>query len=166
MSAVPSAHALVRPDSAAVCDLFTELLCHEVSVRPSAPMDEADLGTAALAVYADADQQLYAVLGMQLPLAAGLAAALGPLPAGAAGECVAASKLTAALSENLFQLCKVLTRLLNAEGCPPVKLYQVVFPGVPVPPEAAAQLLAPGRRLDLAVEVARYGTGKLSVSLA
>jgi hypothetical protein len=47
-----------------------------------------------------------------------------------------------------------------------VKLYQVVYPGMPLPSDARAHLLALGRRLDLTVEVARYGKGKFSISLA
>ena len=55
---------------------------------------------------------------------------------------------------------------INKEGAPHVKLYQVVYPGMPLPGDARAHLLALGRRLDLMIEVSRYGKGKFSLSLA
>ena len=59
----------------------------------------------------------------------------------------------------------MLTGLLNRDGGPHVKLYQVFDPGE-LPPATPANLLALGRRIDLKVDVARYGGGKFSVSLA
>ena len=73
--------------------------------------------------------------------------------------------LSPTLAENVFELCNVLTSLLNREGAPHVKLYQVIYPGMNLPNDARAHLLALGKRLDLTVEVARYGKGKLSLSL-
>jgi hypothetical protein len=37
---------------------------------------------------------------------------------------------------------------------------------MPLPSDARAHLLALGRRLDLTIEVSRYGKGKFSLSLA
>ena len=56
--------------------------------------------------------------------------------------------------------------VINREGGPHVKLYQVVYPGMDLPNDVRAHLLALGRRLDLTIEVARYGKGKFSLSLA
>jgi hypothetical protein len=46
-----------------------------------------------------------------------------------------------------------------------VKLHHVVYPGEKLPNDVQAHLLALGRRLDLTVEISRYGTGRLSLSL-
>ena len=75
-------------------------------------------------------------------------------------------KLTPGLAENVFELCNVLTSLLNREGGPHIKLHQVIYPGMALPNDARAHLLALGRRLDLMIEVSRYGKGKFSLSLA
>jgi len=42
----------------------------------------------------------------------------------------------------------------------------VIYPGDPLPADARANLMALGRRVDLQVEVNRYGKGKFSLSLA
>ena len=103
---------------------------------------------------------------MQMSLAANVGAALGLLPAGAAEDSIADKKLFPNIAENVFEMCNVLTSLLNREGGPHVKLYQVIHPGTPLPADARAHLLALGRRLDLMVDITRYGRGKLSLSLA
>ena len=156
----------VIPGSLAVRNLFEDLLGREVTVSPGSPLEQADLKTATVAIFTNTSQQIYAVLGMQLALAANAGAALGLLPAGAAEDAIDEKKLTPALAENVFELCNVLTSLLNVEGAPHVKLYQVVYPGDSIPNDAVAHLLALGRRLDLTIEVARYGKGKFSLSLA
>ena len=155
----------VIPVALSVRNLFEDLLGRDVNVSPGDPMTAADLPTGVFAVYTDASQQLYAVLGLQLALAAHAGAALGLLPAGAAEDSIEEKTLFPNLAENVFELCNVLTSLLNREGAPHVKLYQVVYPGMALPNDARARLLALGKRLDLTVEVARYGKGKFSLSL-
>jgi hypothetical protein len=155
----------VIPVALTVRNLFEDLLGRDVNVSPGDPMTAADLPTGVVAVYTDTAQQLYAVLGMQLSLAANAGAALGLLPAGAAEDSIEEKKLFPNLAENVFELCNVLTSLLNREGAPHVKLYQVIYPGMDLPNDVRAHLLALGKRLDLTVEVARYGKGKLSLSI-
>lgn len=156
----------VLPGSLAVRNLFEDLLGRDCNVSPGDPLSTDDLPTTTVAIYTDSAQQMYAVLGMQLSLAANVGAALGLLPPGGAEDSVAEKRLFPNLAENVFELCNVLTSLLNREGAPYVKLYQVVYPGMPLPDEARSHLMALGRRLDLMIEVARYGKGKFSLSLA
>ena len=155
----------VIPGSLAVRNLFEDLLGREVTVSPGTPLEQADLPTAVIAVFTTMSQQLYAVLGMELSLAAGAGAALGLLPPGAAEDSIDVKKLAPALSENVLELCNVLTSLLNVEGAPHVKLHQVINPGMSLPGDVAGHLMILGRRLDLVVEVARYGEGKFSLAL-
>jgi len=154
------------PVALTVRNLFEDLLGRDVTVSPGDPMTADDLPTGVIAVFTDGSQQLYAVLGMQLSLAANAGAALGLLPAGAAEDSIEEKKLFPNLAENVFELCNVLTSLLNREGAPHIKLYQVIYPGMDLPNDARAHLLALGKRLDLVIEVARYGKGKFSLSLA
>jgi hypothetical protein len=156
----------VLPASLAVRSLFEDLLGRDCNVAPGDPLAADDLPTATIAIYADGAQQIFAVLGLQLSLAANVGAALGLLPAGAAEDSIDEKKLFPNLAENVFELCNVLTSLLNKEGAPHVKLHQVVYPGMPLPADARAHLMALGRRLDLMIEVSRYGKGKFSLSLA
>jgi hypothetical protein len=159
------AETSVIPVALTVRNLFEDLLGRDVNVSSGDPMTAEDLPTGVFAIYTDSSQQLYAVLGLQLALAANAGAALGLLPAGAAEDSIEEKTLFPNLAENVFELCNVLTSLLNREGAPHVKLYQVIYPGMQLPNDARAHLLALGKRLDLTVEVARYGKGKLSLSL-
>lgn len=156
----------VLPASLTVRNLFEDLLGRDCNVAPGEPMTADDLSTATVAIYSDSAQQIYGVLGMTLSLAANVGAALGLLPAGAAEDSIDEKQLFPNLAENVFELCNVLTSLLNREGAPHVKLNQVVYPGMPLPNDARTHLLALGRRLDLNIEVNRYGKGKFSLSLA
>lgn len=156
----------VLPGSLAVRNLFEDLLGRDCNVNPGDPLAADDLKTATVAVYTDGSQQIYGVVGMELSLAANVGAALGLLPPGAAEDSIDEKQLFPNLAENVFELCNVLTSLLNREGAPHVKLYQVVYPGMPLPADARAHLLALGRRLDLTIEVSRYGKGRFSLSLA
>jgi hypothetical protein len=158
---------LTLPALHPIRNLLEDLLGREVTVSPANPVVAADLPTTVVAVYVDTGMRMAAVVGLQLPLAAYAGAALGLLPAGGAEDSVADKELSPMLAENVQELCNILTGLLNKEGAPHVKLHQVYLPKGPqsVPNDAAAQLLALGRRLDLTVDIARYGGGKLSVSL-
>jgi hypothetical protein len=155
----------VLPGALAVRNLFEDLLGREVAVSPGEPISAEELSTATVAIFTDS-LKTYGVLGMDLPLAANAGAALGLVPAGAAEDSIDENQLFPNLAENVFELCNVLTSLLNRKGGPHIKLYQVVYPGDPLPEDARAYLLALGRRIDLTVEVSRYGGGKFSLALA
>jgi hypothetical protein len=156
----------VIPGVLAVRTLFEDLLGRDVNVSLGEPLTASDLPTAVIAVFVDSTQQLAAVIGMQLALAANAGAALGLMPPGAAEDAIADKGLTPTIAENVGELCNVLTSLLNREGAPHLKLRTVIYPGMPLPADVRAHLLALGRRLDLMIEVARYGKGTLSLSLA
>src|SRR3982751_3080198 len=121
------------PGSLAVRTLFEELLGRDCTVGPGDPLTADDLPTATVAIYTDNAQQIYGVLGMQLSLAANVGAALGLLPPGAAEDSIDEKTLFPNLAENVFELCNVLTSLLNREGAPHVRLHQVIYPGMAVP---------------------------------
>jgi hypothetical protein len=154
------------PGSLQVRNLLEDLLGRDVTVTPGEPLVVKDLSTAVVAIFVDHAQQIVAVIGMDLVLAANAGAALGLLPAGAAEDAVEVKSLPASIAENVGELCNVLTTLLNREGAPHVKLYQVIYPGTTLPNDAQAHLLALGRRLDLTIEINRYGKGRFSLSLA
>lgn len=156
----------VLPGTLAVRNLFEDLLGREVTVSPGDPLTADEVNSSTVAIFTDTAQQIFAVLGMDLILSANAGAALGLLPPGAAEDSIDEKKLNASLAENVFELCNVLTSLLNKEGGPHVKLNQVVYPGDPLATDARAHLMALGRRVDLSVEINRYGKGKFSLSLA
>lgn len=154
------------PGSLAVRNCLEDLLAREVTVAPGDPLVAADLPGSVVAIYVGDNQRLVAVLGLDLCLAAHAGAALGLMPPGAAEDAIEEKSLSPVLAENVSELCNILTGLLNREDAPHVKLHQVVLPGDKIPTDAAAYLLALGRRLDLKVDVARYGSGRFAWALA
>jgi hypothetical protein len=153
------------PAALAVRNMLEDLLGREVTVNPANAVVAKDVPTTLLALYVDSANRLAAVLGLDLALAAYTGAALGLLPVGGAQDSIEDRGLTPMLAENVRELCNVLTGLLNKEGAPHLKLHQVYLPGEQPPSDAVAYLLALGRRVDLEVAVARYGSGRFSLSL-
>jgi hypothetical protein len=156
---------VVLPASLGVRNLLEDLLGREVTVAPADPPRAEDLRTAVVAVYVDDGLRLSAVLVLDLSLAAFAGAALGLMPVGGAEDCIGEKSLSPTLAENVSELCNVLTALLNREGAPHLRLYQLHLPGAALPSDVAAHALALGNRLDLSVSVARYGAGHLWLSL-
>jgi hypothetical protein len=154
------------PAPLVVRNLLSDLLGREVAVTPAEPVVTADLPTTVVAVYVDDGRKMTGVIGLDLPLAAFAGAALGLLPAGGAEDCVVEKSLSPMLVENVTELCNVHTGLLSRSGHTRHKLSRVYVPGEDVPADAKAQLLAFGQRLDLTVDIPRYGDGRFSLSLA
>jgi hypothetical protein len=157
---------ITLPASLTIRNLLEDLLGREVTVSMANPPVAADLRRMIMAVYTDSSTKMVAVIGLELPLAAYSGAALGLMPPGGAEDCIEEGALSPVLVENVAELCNILTSLFNHEGGPHVKLYKVYTPPEPAPGDATALLLALGNRIDLTVEVARYGKGRLSLSLA
>ena len=154
------------PASLAVRNLLEDLLGREVTVRSADPLLSDDLTRTVVAVYVDDHMTMTAVMGLELPLAAYAAAALGLMPAGAADDSLTSGALSPVLAENVPEVCNVLTSLLNREGSPHVRLYKVYLPPDKPPTDVQPVLLALGNRTDLMVEVARYGKGVFTLALA
>ena len=156
---------IALPASLAIRNLLEDLLGRDVTVTAADPLVADALKRTVAAVYVDNSTKMTAVIGLDLPLAAYAGAALGLMPAGGAQDCVEDGVLSPMLAENVTELCNVLTSLLNKEGSLHQKLYKVYQPPEGPPNDVAALLLALGNRTDLGVEVARYGKGRLSLSL-
>src|ERR1041384_5720146 len=94
----------VLPGTLAVRNLFEDLLGREVTVSPGDPISAEEISTATVAICTDTSQKVYAVLGMDLPLAAVPGAAHRLLPAGAAEESIHEKLLFPNLAGNSFEL--------------------------------------------------------------
>lgn len=156
---------LTLPGLMPVRNMLEDLLGREVVVTPANPVTKDDLAAMVVAMYVNSGGKLAAVLGMDLTLSAYAGAALGLMPAGAAEDSIEDKQLSPMLLENVQELCNILTGLLNKEGGPHLTLYRVVAPGESIPSDAAAHLLALGNRLDVKVQIARYGGGVFALSL-
>jgi hypothetical protein len=154
------------PPPKAVKELLEGLLGRGVDVALADPVRADDVPTSVVAVYVDDALKLSAVAGLDLRLAANVGAAIGLVPPGGAQACIEDRELSPMLADNVAEVCNVLTTLLNRDGGPHLRLYQVYLPGESAPADAGARLLALGSRLDLDVAVAGYGAGHFSLSTA
>jgi hypothetical protein len=149
-----------------VRDLLEDLLGRSVTVGNANPVRAEELSTTLVSVYVDDMLTLAGVIGLDLPLAVYAGAAIGLMPPGGAQDCVDEGTMTSILAENATEVCNIMAGLLNRPGSPRVRMYQTFMPGDQLPIDAASHILALGKRLDLSVEVAGYGSGRLSVALA
>lgn len=147
-----------------VKDLLEDLLGRAITVSPADPVRADDLPQTHVSLFVDHSLQLAAVVGMDFALSAYAGAAIGLIPAGGAEACIEDKELSPLIGENVGEVLNVLGGLLNQEGTAHLKIHQMFLPGQSPPNDAIAYLKALGRRVDLLVEVAGYGRGKLSIA--
>lgn len=152
------------PANKEIRDLLGDLLDKEVEVRPGPPFAITDRNPASVAVYVDDSLIVRAVICFDLALSAYAGAALALVPAAAAELAVEERQLSEKLTEPLHEVLNIAAALFNAEGAPHMKLYAMHQIGA-TPPDVRARSQVLGRRIDLWVDVASYGTGRLSVVL-
>lgn len=153
------------PSTKEIRDLLTGLLGREVSLVPSSPYAPRPDEPASVAVYVDDYLRITALVVCDLRLSAHAAAALGLVPVGGAEAAIEENTLTDTLRENLYEVLNVASSLFNAPGADHLRLYELHAAGPALPPAVRIQALTLGRREDLAVGIAGYGSGQLSVVL-
>lgn len=151
------------PASKDVRDLLEQLLDRGVEVAPGDPYAPADGERATLAVYVDDQMHTRAVAVADLPFSAYVGAAIGLLPVGGAEAALEDKALSPTLRENLHEVLNIVAALLNPEGAPHVRLYAMHAPGEVPPIDVSGFARTLGRRLDLRVDVAGYGSGRFSL---
>lgn len=144
-------------------DLLAELLDREVTLSPSSPLAPTPKNPCTIGVYVDDLLQVTSLIGFDLGLSAHAGAAIGLVPVGGAEAAIEEGILNDTLRENVYEVLNIAASLFNVEGATHVRLYDVHHAGIAVPPDVLARSLTLGRREDLAVEVAGYGSGRLSV---
>lgn len=144
-------------------DLLAELLDREVTLSPSTPLAPTPKNPCTIGVYVDDLLQVTSLIAFDLSLSAHAGAAIGLVPVGGAEAAIEEGILNDTLRDNLYEVLNIAASLFNVEGATHVRLYDVHHAGVAVPPDVLARSLTLGRREDLAVDVAGYGSGRLSV---
>lgn len=150
------------PGPEQVRDLLQTLAGCDVVVTagpPVLPSREAAL----VGVYVTDEDLLGAVVACELPLAGRLGAALGSVPVAEVEQSLMAGRLSPDLAENAHEVLNVVAAAFEAPGAPPLKLRRVHAVGEQLPAEVAPTLTYVVRRVDLQVQVAGYGGGRLSV---
>jgi hypothetical protein len=152
------------PSPKDVRDMLADLLFRDITVSPSAPVEPDKPIT--IAVYVDDNLNTAAVALFDFALSAYAGAAIGLVPPGGAEAAIEDAELPTPVRQNLDEVLNVVSALFNTPGAPHLKLYATYGPDEVPPADISAHVRALGRRLDLAVTVAGYGEGKLSIVIA
>jgi hypothetical protein len=152
------------PGPLEIRELLVDLLGREVSVRPSPPLAPTAGSPCTVGVYVDDSLLVTALVVLDLPLAAHAGAAIGLVTPVAAVSAIDQGLLDGVLREYLTEVFNVAAALFNVDGATRLRRYAVHHAGL-APPDVLAMSLTLGRREDLAVDVAGYGSGRLSVVL-
>lgn len=153
------------PQPKQVRDLLTELLGREVTLSPGAPYAPGPDTPASVAVYVDDQLGIRALIACDLTLSAHAGAAIGLVPPGGAQAAVEDGKLTDTLAENFYEVLNIAASMFNVPGADHLKLHALHPAGPPLDPQLRISTLTLGRREDLAVSIAGYGDGVLSIVL-
>ncbi|MDO9380438.1 MAG: response regulator [Nocardioidaceae bacterium] len=161
---VPASRARV-PRPHAVRTLLEGLLGRDVALSDGVPVAPGPDPGARVALYVDDTNRPSATAAGDLAFCAYVAAALGLVPAGGARDVVRDGGLTPFLDEVLPEVLNVLGSLFNVPDAPHVRLVQVYDDPSSVPPEVLRALGTPGLRSDHTVDVAGYGSGRLTLAV-
>ena len=153
------------PPTKLIKDVLDGLLGTEVSVSPADALTPADTIGGALALYIEDNGRMGAVAGWDLAGGANVGAAVALVPVGGAEAAVEDQYLPDNLLENLSEVSNVLASVFQIPGNPHLRLEQMFRPLNNAPTDAINLLYALGHRIDLNLDIPRYGTGRLSISM-
>jgi hypothetical protein len=151
------------PNPKHVRDLLESLFGKDVTVAPGQPVSLND--KPAVAVYVDPTLATTALCLVDISLAAWLAGALALLPKGGLEDAIEEGELSRTHLEAVYEVVNIAASMFNGEGVNHSKLYKLYAPGEPLPGDIAGLAVA-FNRIDLAVDVAGYGSGDLSIVMA
>lgn len=146
-------------------DLFTDLLGRDVEFAAAPPLAPGPATPASVAVYVDDSLEISALIVCDLALSAFAGAALGLVPVGGAQDAIADGRLSENLGENLYEVLNIAASLFNAPGATHLRLYDLHPAGGPLDVNLLARALTLGQREDAQLEIAGYGSGRISIVL-
>lgn len=118
-----------------------------------------------VATYVDDGGVLRAVIGWDLAAAANIGAAVGLVPSGAAEDAVEEQYLPENLLDNLSEVSNVRASAFQMPSNPHLRLEQTYRPAAAAPTEVTSLMYSQGQRLDLDLDVPRYGKGRFAVAM-
>lgn len=151
------------PHPKEVRDLFEGILGREIDIAAGEPVVPNERTHASVGVFVEDNLALSAVIVADLHLTAFAGAALGLVPRDTALTTLANNYVDETMWENFAEVLSVGSTLLNHDGSPHVRLYASYEPGILPPADVSGFLQGLGRRLDLTVGIAGYGSGCLSI---
>nr|WP_205706545.1 response regulator [Kineococcus vitellinus] len=151
------------PSNLALRNLLSDLLNRDVELAEGRPVPVGGVPGSVVGLYVDDHLRSKAVVVFDFPLAAHAGAAIGLLPPGASEAAIEDRQLPDNLVVNAREVLNIMASLFNVEGAAHLKLHAAYAPGEVLRPDVVDWATRTGSRLDLSVEVARYGKGSLSI---
>ena len=144
-------------------DLLLDLLGREVTLGPEKPYAPGPTEPATIATYVDDYLRPSAIVVADLQFSAYAGAAIGLVPPAGAEAAIEEETLNDTISENFYEVLNIAASLFNSSETDHMKLHSV-HPAVKGGMDINDRLLSftLGRREDLVVDIAGYGSGRLS----
>jgi len=151
------------PSNLAIRNLLSDLLNRDVDLSDGRPLAVGGNPGSLVGLYVDDHLKSKAVVVFDFALAAHAGASIGLLPPGASEAAIEDKELPENLAVNSREVLNIMASLFNVEGAAHLKLYATYVPGEVLRPDVVDWATRTGSRLDLTVEVNRYGKGALSI---
>jgi cellulase/cellobiase CelA1 len=149
------------PSRHAIRTLIEELIGHDIELTDGMPVPAKT--TNVVAVYVTDRLATAALAVLDLEGAARIGGARGMLPRGGVQEAISERSLSGALRNNCYEVLNVMASVFNLPGAQQVRLYEMYGPDKAVPGDVAGLTAQTGRRMDVALRIAGYGNGMLSI---
>jgi hypothetical protein len=158
---MPAIDSSPMPTRMAVRNLIGDLIGRDVDIRDSEPIQSKV--TNVTGVYVTDRLATSAIAVLDFEAAARLGGALGMLPRGGVEDAITERQLPPMVRDNTYEVLNVLASAFNIGNAPHVRLYQMYGPGGGVPTDVASMGASVIGRMDVTLQIAGYGNGKLSI---
>jgi hypothetical protein len=149
------------PSRLSVRNLIEDLVGREVTLSDGTPPESKN--TNVVAVYVTDRLAVSAIAVVDIECAARIGGALAMVPKGGVDDAIKDKELLPALKDNCYEVLNVLAAVFNLPNAPHVRLYQMYEPGATIPSDITAMAASVGTRMDVKLDIAGYGAGKLSI---
>ncbi len=149
------------PEVEDIREVLHGLLGRDITAAKVAPSGMKIDDRLVVGLYEREDGKVGGLVIAELAVAAYSGAALSLLPVGVANESIEDGTIEDSLLENFQEVLNVGVRWFTAKGNPRVVLSEVYPPGARLPDDVRRTMAAPADRLEVLIEVAGYGEGRM-----
>ena len=148
------------PDEAEI-NSYLQMLFDGATVAPAQPVDPA-LPGALIGGYIDDDDKPVAACVCDVELAAFSGSALTMIPPGAAEDSVQEKRLEPAMMDNFAEMMNIFSRFFIKQSTPHLRLDKCA-PYAELSDDMKAVIDSATDRIDVTIDIPRYGSGRVSV---
>jgi hypothetical protein len=149
------------PSRHTVRNLIEDLIGRDVQLSDGLPPESKNSNV--VAVYVTDRLAVSAIAVVDFEGAARIGGALAMVPRGGLDDAIKERDFNATLKENCYEVLNVLSAVFNVANAPHVRLYEMYGPGAMIPGDVGALAVSVASRMDVKLEIAGYGAGRLSI---